>query len=68
MSESQSERAQLWALYFGLRALPDPPSFLRHAEIQLKDHLGVDHDGAPRPPGRPSLHLVGGPARLPVGS
>jgi hypothetical protein len=30
------ERAQLWALYFGMRALRRSPAFLREAESELR--------------------------------
>jgi hypothetical protein len=44
--ETEQERAQLWALYFGMRALEEPPAFLRVAEVELRWHL----EGEPGPP------------------
>jgi hypothetical protein len=38
----ESERARLWALYFGLRGLTDPPLFLRRTEAELGRYLAVD--------------------------
>lgn len=42
----QGERAQLWSLYFGLLALPEPPPFLARTRDELKAHL----EGGPPPP------------------
>jgi hypothetical protein len=55
----RSERAQLWAIYFGLLALSEPPPFLVRARDELKAHL----EGGPPPPstvlsGRRRLRLV----------
>jgi hypothetical protein len=45
--DSESERAQLWAVYFGLLALPELPPFLHEAMVQLDGYL---HDGAAASP------------------
>jgi hypothetical protein len=37
--ESEPERAQLWAVYFGLLALPQLPPFLHEAMVQLDGYL-----------------------------
>lgn len=37
--ESESKRAQLWAVYFGLLALPELPPFLHEAMVQLDGYL-----------------------------
>jgi hypothetical protein len=55
LSGRGTERAQLWAVYFGLLALADPPPFLARARDELKNHL---EGGAPPPP------VVTGPPRL----
>lgn len=36
------DRAQLWALYFGVRAMGNPPPFVRRFEAELRQHLAVD--------------------------
>jgi hypothetical protein len=40
--ESESERAQLWAVYFGLLALPQLPPFLHEAMVQLDEYLHAE--------------------------
>jgi hypothetical protein len=35
----QQQLAQLWALYFQLRSIKDPPAFLASAEETLRRHL-----------------------------
>jgi hypothetical protein len=47
--ETEHERAQLWALYFQLRSLAEPPPFLRRTAAELRRHLGVD-GSEPEPP------------------
>jgi hypothetical protein len=37
--DRQSERAQLWSIYFGLLSVVDPPPFLARTRDQLKQHL-----------------------------
>jgi hypothetical protein len=67
--EIERERAQLWAVYFGLRALRNPPPYLRQARLHLHRHLGAGQGPplghGPARPGRPRLQgqhltLVGG--------
>lgn len=33
------QQAQLWAIYFGLRGLKEPPQFLQEAQDKLRRHL-----------------------------
>ena len=40
--ESKRDRAQLWALYFGIQAINNPPGFIRQTEDDLRRHLSVD--------------------------
>jgi hypothetical protein len=42
----ESERAQLWSIYFGMLAASNPPPFLARARDELKEHL----EGGPPPP------------------
>lgn len=56
----ERERAQLWAIYFQLRAIsatPAMPPFLRRTETELGRYLAVGPDRPP-PAGRPHLQLV----------
>jgi hypothetical protein len=54
--ESESERAQLWAVYFGLLALPQLPPFLHEAMVRLDEYL---HDeSAALPPSGATLRRV----------
>lgn len=47
MHENPRQRAQLWAIYFGIRALSDPPPFLARTRDELKEVLD---DGPPPDP------------------
>ncbi len=56
---SENKRAQLWAVYFGLRALEQPPAFLHRAESELRRFLesgDVPQSAKGLPAGH--LHLV----------
>ena len=45
-SDNETRRAQLWALYFGMQGLSNPPAFLRRAQEELGEHLDVYRDDA----------------------
>ncbi len=53
--ETDHDRAQLWALYFGLRALKEPPPFLQRTREELRWHL---ESGSQPPPTGGHLRLV----------
>ena len=57
--DAEREEAQLWALYFGMRGLKNPPPFLRSAQADLRRHLDdLDPPLPPGPPRQRRLHLV----------
>lgn len=58
-SDVRAQRAQLWALYFGLLALSEPPPFLARAREELRELLegGVPPSPA-RVSGRAQLRIV----------
>lgn len=59
MSESEEERAALWAAYFALRALHEPPVYLAEAEAELREFLeGAGDRAADLPVGQRRLRLV----------
>lgn len=57
--EIERDRAQLWAIYWGIRALDRPPPTLRLARRELWSILD-----RPEPPPRPPLRLVRGGRRV----
>lgn len=50
VADAERDRAQLWAIYFGLRALADPPLFLRNTQESLRQYLAA--------PAEPELQLT----------
>lgn len=43
--QHEQERSQLWAIYWSIRALEEPPPVLRRARAELWRELSVEHDG-----------------------
>lgn len=56
MENCKREEAQLWGIYFGMRAVKHPPPFLRQAQQQLRQHLYRDQGDSPAR----HLSLIGG--------
>jgi len=46
---TEEERAQLWAIYFGLRSLKNPPLFLAGTQAALWGHLRALPPEEPEP-------------------